>query len=78
MSRIGKITRRAFLVGSVAIAGGVAFGYYLYTAPPTITHTQSPLASVEIGATGEEYIQDCGAELVVQNSVRAKDNYKQK
>lgn len=28
MSRIGKIARRTFLVGSVAIAGGVAFGVY--------------------------------------------------
>ncbi|MDV7141330.1 molybdopterin cofactor-binding domain-containing protein [Tropicimonas sp. TH_r6] len=33
MSRIGTITRRAFLVGSVAIAGGVAFGTYLYRKP---------------------------------------------
>lgn len=33
MSRIGTITRRAFLVGSVAIAGGVAFGYYQYRKP---------------------------------------------
>lgn len=30
MSRIGTITRRAFLVGSAAIASGVAFGYYEY------------------------------------------------
>jgi len=28
MSRLGKITRRTLLVGSVAIAGGVAFGVY--------------------------------------------------
>ena len=56
----------------------VAFGYYLYTAPPMATHTHTTQASVEIGATWEEYIQDCGAELVVQNSVHAKDNYKQK
>lgn len=28
MSRIGKIARRTFLVGSAAIAGGVAFGVY--------------------------------------------------
>ena len=28
MSTLGKITRRTFLVGSVAIAGGVAFGYW--------------------------------------------------
>ncbi len=33
MSRIGTITRRAFLVSSAAIAGGVAFGYYRYRKP---------------------------------------------
>ena len=33
MPKLGKITRRAFLVGSVAITGGVAFGYYLYKKP---------------------------------------------
>lgn len=33
MSKLGSITRRSFLVGSVAIAGGVAFGYYKVKAP---------------------------------------------
>lgn len=28
MARLGKIARRTFLIGSAAIAGGVAFGYY--------------------------------------------------
>lgn len=35
MSRIGTIARRTFLVGSAAIAGGVAFGYYAYKRTPT-------------------------------------------
>lgn len=30
MGRIGKITRRTLLIGSAAVAGGVAFGYYSY------------------------------------------------
>ncbi|MEX0370420.1 MAG: molybdopterin cofactor-binding domain-containing protein [Tateyamaria sp.] len=34
MSRIGKIARRSFLVGSAAVVGGVAFGYYAYKRPP--------------------------------------------
>ncbi len=35
MSRIGKIARRTFLVGSLAVAGGVAFGIYkLRETPP--------------------------------------------
>lgn len=33
MASIGKITRRSFLIGSVAIAGGVAFGAYRYKTP---------------------------------------------
>jgi len=33
MSRAGKIARRTFLIGSAAIAGGVAFGYYKYKSP---------------------------------------------
>lgn len=34
MSKLGKIARRTFLIGSAAIAGGVAFGYYAYKRPP--------------------------------------------
>lgn len=33
MSTIGKIARRTFLVGAVAIAGGAAFGTYAYRRP---------------------------------------------
>ncbi len=33
MGRAGKIARRTFLIGSVAIAGGVAFGYWRYKSP---------------------------------------------
>jgi len=33
VSRIGKITRRTLLVGSVAVAGGVAVGYWMYRRP---------------------------------------------
>ena len=33
MGRAGRIARRTFLVGSAAIAGGVAFGYYWYRRP---------------------------------------------
>ena len=32
-SRAGRIARRTFLIGSVAVAGGVAFGYYSYKKP---------------------------------------------
>ena len=33
MSKVGTITRRTFLIGSAAIAGGVGFGYYQYKKP---------------------------------------------
>lgn len=33
MSRAGKIARRSFLIGSAAILGGVAFGWYKYASP---------------------------------------------
>lgn len=33
MSRVGKIARRTFLIGSAAIAGGVAFGVYMAKKP---------------------------------------------
>src|SRR6516162_82140 len=35
MSRVGTIARRTFLVGSAAVAGGVAFGIYAYKRTPT-------------------------------------------
>ena len=33
MGRVKTIARRSFLVGSAAIAGGVAFGYFAYKRP---------------------------------------------
>ena len=33
MSRLGTIARRTFLIGSAAVVGGVAFGYYSYKRP---------------------------------------------
>src|SRR6056297_83126 len=33
MGRIGRIARRSFLIGSVAVAGGVAFGTWRYRTP---------------------------------------------
>ena len=35
MSRAGTIARRTFLIGSAAVAGGVAFGIYAYKRTPT-------------------------------------------
>lgn len=45
MVNVGKIARRSFLVGSVAVAGGVAFGYYAVQKP----HKNPLLASLADG-----------------------------
>lgn len=44
MSRIGTIARRTFLIGSAAIAGGVAFGTWRYLKP-----YENPLAASNAG-----------------------------
>ena len=33
MGKVGTIARRSFLLGSLAIAGGVAFGWWKYRTP---------------------------------------------
>ena len=33
MASIGKIARRTFLFGAVALTGGVAFGWWKYSTP---------------------------------------------
>jgi isoquinoline 1-oxidoreductase beta subunit len=50
MSRLGRIARRTFLIGSAAIAGGVAFGYWQYRRPYA-----NPLAAGE-GAALTPYV----------------------
>lgn len=46
MATAGTITRRAFLLGSVAVAGGVAFGVYQYRTPYPNPLSSTPTASV--------------------------------
>ncbi len=43
--KLGKITRRTLLIGSVAVAGGVAFGYWRFKTP----HDNPLLADLEEG-----------------------------
>ena len=50
MASIGKIARRSFLIGSVAILGGVAFGVYKARQTPP-----NPLSS-EDGAALNPYV----------------------
>lgn len=57
MSRLGTIARRSFLIGSAAIAGGVAFGWYSYRKPhanPLLTEGEAVALTpyVMIDSTG--------------------------
>ena len=58
MGRIGRIARRSFLIGSVAVAGGVAFGTWRYRTPyanplheglPTGAAALTPYVLIESG-----------------------------
>ncbi|MGD9864364.1 MAG: molybdopterin cofactor-binding domain-containing protein [Pseudodonghicola sp.] len=51
MSRIGKIARRTFLIGSAALVGGVAFGAYYVSRP-----APNPLTAPEGGATLNPFV----------------------
>lgn len=51
MARFGKIARRGFLIGSAAIAGGVAFGVWQARRP-----MENPLAAPEGGAALTPYV----------------------
>ena len=51
MASIGKIARRTFLIGTAAIAGGVAFGVYQVRKDPP-----NPLIAGEGEATLNPYI----------------------
>ena len=54
MSTLGTITRRGLLLGSAAVAGGVAFGYYRYHQP---LPNPLPLALSEGGLGGASVVQ---------------------
>jgi isoquinoline 1-oxidoreductase beta subunit len=67
MARIAKIARRTFLVGSAAVAGGVAFGYYLYRKPipnpllGSLTEGQAALTPfVQIDRDGDAHRRRAG------------------
>lgn len=63
MGRVAKIARRTFLIGSAAIAGGVAFGYYMYRRPhknPLLDR----LAKGETAITPYVKIDDSGVTLI--------------
>lgn len=60
MSRIGTIARRTFLIGSAAIAGGVAFGTWRYLKP-----YENPLAADTAGAITPYVLIDANGVTIV-------------
>lgn len=64
MSTLGKVTRRAFLVSSVAIAGGVGFGYWKYKQPYG-NPLERDLAEGETALTPYVLIDQNGVSIIV-------------
>lgn len=60
MSRIGTIARRTFLIGSAAIAGGVAFGTWRYLTP-----YENPLAGKDAGVITPYVLIDASGVTIV-------------
>jgi len=64
MSRLGTITRRTFLFGSIAIVGGVGFGYYKYKTPHA-NPLETDLGNGEAALTPFILIDHNGISIVV-------------
>ena len=54
MGRLGTIGRRTFLIGSVAVAGGVAFGLYNF-----VKGAPNPLASDDEMISLNAFVRSC-------------------
>ena len=67
MSALRKIARRTFLIGSSAIAGGVAFGVYAYRKPP-----DNPLRAAEGEAVFNPYVKIASDETITVVVPRAE------
>ncbi|WP_299611192.1 molybdopterin cofactor-binding domain-containing protein [uncultured Tateyamaria sp.] len=74
MSRIGKIARRTFLVGSAAVVGGVAFGYYAYKSPPA-NPLLTDLAEGEAALTPYVKIDSTGITLITPRADSGQGAY---
>ena len=74
MSRIGKIARRSFLVGSAAVVGGVAFGYYAYKRP-VANPLLADLAEGEAALTPYVKIDSTGITLITPRADSGQGAY---
>ncbi|WP_299747470.1 molybdopterin cofactor-binding domain-containing protein [uncultured Tateyamaria sp.] len=74
MGRIGKIARRTFLVGSAAVVGGVAFGYYAYKRPVS-NPLLNDLAEGEAALTSYVKIDSAGITLITPRADSGQGAY---
>lgn len=59
----------------ILIAFCIFAGYYVYMHPNQEPHHHALGSGHPIDTTWSEYIEDCGAEVVVENFVHAKKNF---
>ncbi|WP_298910295.1 molybdopterin cofactor-binding domain-containing protein [uncultured Aliiroseovarius sp.] len=74
MGRIGTIARRTFLVGSAALLGGVAFGYYKYR-QPVDNPLDDDLAQGEAALTPYVLINADGVTLITPRADKGQGAY---
>lgn len=74
MSRIGTIARRTFLIGSAAIAGGVAFGTYAYKRPIP-NPLKEDLAEGAAAITPHVKIDASGVTLITPRADKGQGSY---
>ncbi|MDA7427145.1 molybdopterin-dependent oxidoreductase [Primorskyibacter aestuariivivens] len=74
MASIGKIARRTFLIGSAAIAGGVAFGVWRYKTPYD-NPLESDLAEGEAALTPYVKIDANGVTLITPRADKGQGAY---
>ena len=74
LSTAGKITRRTFLIGSAAIAGGVAFGTYNYR-KPIANPLLNDLADGEAAITPHVKIDASGITLITPRADKGQGSY---
>ena len=74
MGALGTITRRTFLIGSAAIAGGVAFGTYMFKRPVP-NPLLDDLADGEAAITPFVKINADGITLVTPRADKGQGSY---
>ncbi|MEM9357590.1 MAG: molybdopterin cofactor-binding domain-containing protein [Pseudomonadota bacterium] len=74
MSRIGRIARRTFLIGTAAIAGGIAVGYVAYQIDPS-NPLHSELGEGETALTPYVKIDQSGVTIITPRADLGQGSY---